>query len=157
MVSEVWRTLTKTQLRKYSFHEPQKFLWQRLTRRKFWDNDSSAEISETRIHRNFWNNGPEKFLGQRSTKISGTIRTYKFLRPFNAQLIIIFQFALRFQFPSANEKNHFLRQFTARSSWYVIENKARQEASFIVVLYSTVFLFSLLYRSGRVCLSPNTP
>ena len=30
---------------------------------------------------------------------------------------LYFQFALRFQFPSANEKkNHFLRQFTARSS-----------------------------------------
>ena len=104
VVSEVWRTLAKRQLRKYSFHEPQKislttthpqkFLRQRLTRRNFWDksdndssgrnfwdNNSSAEISETRIHRNFWDNGPAKFLGQRCTKISGTIRTYKFLRP----------------------------------------------------------------------------
>ena len=55
---------------------------------------------------------------------------------------LYFQFALRFQFPSANEKKKsFLRQFTARSSLYVIENKARQKASFIFVLYSTVFFF----------------
>ena len=65
MVSGVWRTLAKTQLRKYSLYEPQKFLWQRLTRRNFWDNDSPAEISETTTHR-------QKFLRQGSTEISGT-------------------------------------------------------------------------------------
>ena len=58
---------------------------------------------------------------------------------------LYFQFALRFQFASANEKKKsFLRQFTARSSWYVIENKARQEASFIFVLYSKIFFFFAL-------------
>ena len=39
------------------------------------------------------------------------------------------------------KKKSFLRQFTARSSWYVIENKARQKASFIFVLDTTVFFF----------------
>ena len=105
---------------------PQKFLRQRLTRRNFWDNDSSAEISETRIHRNFWNNGPEKFLGQRSAKISGTIRTYKFLGRlerinFWGPLMrsrLYFQFALRFQFPSANEKKILFK--TIYSSFFVI-------------------------------------
>ena len=137
-----------------------------MSHRNFFDNDSPAEISETTTHRqkflrqgsteisgttvqrNFWDNDPQKFLGR--------LERINFWGPLMRSRLY-FQFALRFQFPSANEKkNSFLRQFTARSSWYVIENKARQGASFIFVLYSTIFFF-LLYRSGRVCLSPNTP
>ena len=136
-----------------------------MSHRNFFDNDSPAEISETTTHRqkflrqgsteisgttvqrNFWDNDPQKFKGR--------LERINFWGPLMRSRLY-FQFALRFQFPSANEKNHFLRQFTARSSWYVIENKARQGASFIFLLYSPIFFF-LLYRSGRDCLSPNTP
>ena len=69
---------------------------------------------------------------------------------------LYFKFALRFQLPSANEKKILFKTIYSSFFVYVIENKARQGASFIFVLYSTIFFF-LLYRSGRVCLSPNTP
>ena len=128
MVSEVWRTLTKTQLRKYSLYEPQKFLWQRLTSRNFWDNDSSAEISQTTTHRqkflrqgsteisgttvqrNFWDNDPQKFLGR--------LERINFWGPLMRSRLY-FQFALRFQFPSANEKKKILFK-TIYSSFFVI-------------------------------------
>ena len=138
-----------------------------MSHRNFFDNDSPAEISETTTHRqkflrqgsteisgttvqrNFWDNDPQKFLGR--------LERINFWGPLMRSRLLYFNLLCAFNSLPPMKKNHFLRQFTARSSWYVIENKARQEASFIVVLYSTVFLFSLLYRSGRVCLSSNTP
>ena len=53
------------------------------------------------------------------------------------------------------KKNPFLRQFTARSSWYVIENKARPEASFISVPDTTVFFaFIDLAQSAYLRIPP---
>ena len=102
LVTEISLTMTHTQ----------KFLRQRLLRRNFseprihrnfWDNEPqkflqqrSTEISGTTIHRNFWDNVPQKFLGQRSTEISGTTFHRNFLSVAILRLILARQFGHNF-------------------------------------------------------------
>ena len=91
------------------------FLWATeisltTTHRQKFLRQGSTEISGTTVQRNFWDNDPQKFLGR--------LERINFWGPLMRSRLY-FQFALRFQFSSANEKKKILFK-TIYSSFFVI-------------------------------------